>query len=918
MKNYIKQILSLIIIVATALLIYPRLNHMTSAGIIRLIHVGEFELIAVCAIILYLGSKIYHEMTSWRHDRENLFIMIVMMLLSSLMVIQLIYGGRSYSELGLRMTIFYRFFLILGMLYIIEVYVFENVVNRYRIAFSTVMIILMIFTFIFTLDLMSELTIGYYFVALAYLMVMYLNWQMKGNTLDRLRTFAVFLISLALINDILVVAYDMSSEMSFIVVALMIGLVISGKVLQKEERYSEKLNEIKSLNTEIRRLNRKKRELETNAIRTKNEFANLNSTRQSYYENLELVIDVLNTNVLVINEDYNVEMAYGILFEYNRGEIVDASKLLFEVGNEDSEYFKSVVQKVFKAEDQVRELLFLSLLDKHLTIQNVPYAMQYQMMTKNQGEKVLIVHAELKDEYDYQGEHEEEKEIAEMVTAVVRNTDMFFSDLSSFLDFAKNISKILDSDETLEDNIFKVLRRVHTYKGVFDQYNMNATVRGITDVENELFNSLHNIQGLTLDHFTRVLIAYDLEGVIEMDIQLLRQRLGEKFFDNRTKMGIDISSFNRVYLSLTDKLGVDHELVKEMETLKKVDLRDIMLSFKEYILRLAEKQGKMVNYVVKGDPIKINRQAYIEFIEGLIHILKNSVTHGAEYPDERMSVGKDEVTTISCFIRKKGSDIQLTISDDGKGIDIKEIKNRLFILGKFSIDELDQLSDLEVANMVIEDGVTSYLTPTTVAGRGVGMGSIKEIVDKVGGSIEVKTVAGQGVSYEIIIPNNHDEMIVRFDNEEVLRDFSLQAERILTKSENKQRLSSSWQFNKLKMTEDLLLDVSSYLSLRSYAERKVIITADENFIYQLIGSYGMSMKYKGSNINVMNEVLCKFIDDVVEKTIDSLRSDRQKVDKDCPVIMGKTMFEQIVFGKEVVMSEMHIPEGSLKIIVIEH
>lgn len=918
MKKYSRQIVSLIIIITTALIILPRLNHMSIAGIIRLIHVGDFEMIAIGTIIFYLGFKIYSEMTSWRHDRENLFIMVIMMIIISLMVIHLIYGDRSFSELGLRLTILFRFIILLGMMYILETYVFENIINRYRIAFSTVMAILMVFIFIFTLDLISELVIGYYFITVTYLIVMYLNWQMGKHTLDKIRTFAVFIILLGLINDIVVVAYDFSYEASYVVVAIMIGAVLIGKLIAREQKYAEQVNEIKSLKLDFERLNRKKRGLEANAIRSKNEFATLNTNRQSDYENLELVIDVLNTNVLVINEEYSVEMAYGLLFDQSKGDNVDASKLLFEINNEDAEYFKSVVQKIFKAEDQIRQQLFLSLLDKQLIIHNAPYSMQYHMMTKHHGEKVLIVHAEIKDKYDYEGEHEQEKEISEMVTAVVRNSEMFFSDLSSFLEFAKNVTKILNSDETVEDNIFKILRRVHTYKGVFDQYNMTSTVRGITDVENELFNGLHNIEGLTLDQFSRVLIAYDLEGVIRIDMQILHQKLGEKFFDNRTKIGVDLSSFNRVYLLMSETLGENHNLVKELASLKRVDLRDIMLSFKEYILRLAEKQGKMVNYVVKGDAIRINRQAYIEFIEGLIHILKNSVTHGAEYPDERIALGKDEITTISCVIRKKGSDIQLNISDDGKGIDIKEIKNRLFILGKFSIDDLDKLSDSEVASMVIEDGVTSYLTPTNVAGRGVGMGSIKEIVDNVGGSISVNTAPGHGVSYEIIIPSDHDEKIIPANNEAVVKKISLQAERVLTKASKKQRLSSSWQIKKMKVAEENLLDISSYLLIKTYVEREIVITADEQFIYQLIGSYGLSMKYKGSNLSVMNEALCMFIDEVVSKTVDSLKNDRQKVENNYPVIMSRQMFGQVLEEKEVIVSELLISEGCLKIMVIEN
>jgi len=191
-------------------------------------------------------------------------------------------------------------------------------------------------------------------------------------------------------------------------------------------------------------------------------------------------------------------------------------------------------------------------------------------------------------------------------------------------------------------------------------------------------------------------------------------------------------------------------------------------------------------------------------------------------------------------------------------------------------------------------------------------------VDNVGGSISVNTAPGHGVSYEIIIPSDHDEKIIPANNEAVVKEISLQAERVLTKASKKQRLSSSWQIKKMKVAEENLLDISSYLLIKTYVEREIVITADEQFIYQLIGSYGLSMKYKGSNLSVMNEALCMFIDEVVSKTVDSLKNDRQKVENNYPVIMSRQMFGQVLEEKEVIVSELLISEGCLKIMVIEN
>ncbi len=118
------------------------------------------------------------------------------------------------------------------------------------------------------------------------------------------------------------------------------------------------------------------------------------------------------------------------------------------------------------------------------------------------------------------------------------------------------------------------------------------------------------------------------------------------------------------------------------------------------------------------------------------------------------------------------------------------------------------------------------------------------------------------------------------------------------------------------MDENLLLDVSSFISARSYRDRRMFISADEAFLYQLIGSYGLHLKYKGSNLRVMNEAICMFIEDISGMAIESLSTEQQNVKLESACIMSNKMFSETCKGHIADVADLDISEGKLRIVVL--
>jgi len=915
MKKYIKPLVSVALLLFILLFIIFEFKDVSISGMLRLTDFDMFHLMSSLVIVFYLLSRIYYELLA--NDRQvHIVKLVIYVSLSVFILSNNILVGDEMTLSSIRFSVLYRFVTLIGMMYIVEHQVADVRIHRLRTGYFVVLAFLNILLFLFTVEMLPVLVACYYGLVLSYIMVVNFYSSLDDHPLHIIKRITMYLLMLALVNDMIVVLYQTSIELSFMMCALAIVLMYTNKVIHtrlETKRYKE---EIKSLNIEVLKLENEKKDLDQSVAVMKRDLSSRFSKKQNYYENLELLVDVLNTNVLVVNQHYSVELSHGNAFNNDETNEMDMSKILFDLFGDEGQYFLSVVKKVFGAEDEVREKLFLSLLDQKLVIHNITYNMNYYIMTKVNREKVLIMHAESSHNDYHSGQEKQDKEVSNMMTAIVRNSEMFFVDLATFIEFSKNITMDLDPQTDIEESIFAILRRVHTFKGVFDQYNMLSTVRGINDIENELFNMLHNTEELTYDQFAKVVIAYDLEGALRTDMMILKHKLGERFFLNKTRLHIDKTEFNRLYLKLDKLLGTEHEIVEEMLKLKDVNLLDVLSSYKEYVDRIAEEQGKKVRFVVTGKAVKVDRNNYIEFFEALIHIMKNSVTHGVEYPDVRKMHGKSEVATITCDINTNGQMIDLSISDDGKGIDVKEIKNRLFILGKYSIEALEELSDETIYNMVIEDGVTSFMTPNHFAGRGVGMGSLKETVEKINGSIQVQSQENLGVTYKIQIPLNQNKALDHVDDMAIIENLCLYTERILTKSDRKKSLSSTWHVSEEIVEEKLLYDVSSVIIAKAYVDRKMIITVDETFLYQLIGSYGLHLKYKGANINVLNEVICRFSEEISQFTIEALKNEQQTVKLEPASIMSKSLFEETFKGQKADVAELDISEGKLRIMVL--
>jgi two-component system chemotaxis sensor kinase CheA len=132
--------------------------------------------------------------------------------------------------------------------------------------------------------------------------------------------------------------------------------------------------------------------------------------------------------------------------------------------------------------------------------------------------------------------------------------------------------------------------------------------------------------------------------------------------------------------------------------------------------------------------------------------VRNSADHGIETPDKRVQSGKPEVGRITLNAYHEGGPIIIEISDDGRGLDIPRIKQKVVQKGLASEAELDQMSDQQIHQFIFKPGFSTAAHVTAVSGRGVGMDVVRTNIEKIGGTIELKSKLGRGSNFIIKIP----------------------------------------------------------------------------------------------------------------------------------------------------------------------
>jgi two-component system chemotaxis sensor kinase CheA len=167
---------------------------------------------------------------------------------------------------------------------------------------------------------------------------------------------------------------------------------------------------------------------------------------------------------------------------------------------------------------------------------------------------------------------------------------------------------------------------------------------------------------------------------------------------------------------------------------------------------LSGELGKQIELEMHGADTELDRQVLDLIKDPLTHMVRNSADHGLETPAERTASGKPEQGTIRLSAYHEGGHIIICIADNGRGLNTERIKAKALQNGLVSEADLEKLTEAQIHKFIFAPGFSTAAAVTSVSGRGVGMDVVRTNIDQIGGTIDIKSVAGEGSSVTIKIP----------------------------------------------------------------------------------------------------------------------------------------------------------------------
>lgn len=204
--------------------------------------------------------------------------------------------------------------------------------------------------------------------------------------------------------------------------------------------------------------------------------------------------------------------------------------------------------------------------------------------------------------------------------------------------------------------------------------------------------------------------------------------------------------------SITHINRLTDELQVRIMDIRLIPMDYIFNRFPRLVRDVAVQEEKDVDFMIEGADIGLDRNILDEINEPIMHLLKNAVSHGIELPEHRKKLGKDPVGKVKLSARRERAFVLIEIYDDGKGIDLQQVRKTAVNSGLISNDEVEKLSDEDTLMLITLPGFSTSKVVTETSGRGVGMNSAKTKVALFGGELIIKSRINEGSRFILRLP----------------------------------------------------------------------------------------------------------------------------------------------------------------------
>lgn len=402
---------------------------------------------------------------------------------------------------------------------------------------------------------------------------------------------------------------------------------------------------------------------------------------------------------------------------------------------------------------------FENLNDEQTTINDNIYHVQFKRYEESDIDelKLFVTLKDITTEVWEAQTKEENNAKQRMIFCIMNEQESFVRFLGECNKIIQTMMHELEQEDITKSRINTLFRAVHTIKGNASAFEMSIVSKAAEEAENFLRSLRATIDLMTEESLDQLRDkVLDLIDRFNETREFLAKSLGSVFEDWESgKLRIPKEKLLELtHLVSNDPVLKEHtELSKIANSFFHKPIKTLLERYNKLIGKLAFQCDKRIHPLeITGGDIQVNTDIYAPFSESLVHVFRNAIDHGIEFPQVRKSSGKDELGKIKVSILQDLEYISMIIEDDGNGIDPNIIRRIAEERKVITSNELEKLSDEEVIDLIFAPGFSTADEVTDVSGNGVGMDAVRTSVHDLGGEITVLSKIGTGTKFYIDIP----------------------------------------------------------------------------------------------------------------------------------------------------------------------
>jgi len=264
------------------------------------------------------------------------------------------------------------------------------------------------------------------------------------------------------------------------------------------------------------------------------------------------------------------------------------------------------------------------------------------------------------------------------------------------------------------------------------------------------------VDALHLQQASRVTAASASDSTIRVDVGLLDKVMnlvGELVLARNQVLQFANRMKDTGFLAASQRLNlITTELQAGVMKTRMQPIGNIWGQFPRTVRDVALGCGKKVNIEMEGKETELDKTIIEAIKDPLTHLVRNSVDHGIELPDDRVKAGKDRAGRLILRAFHEGGQVNIEISDDGAGLNVDRIRKKAIERAVITAEQAARMTEREIFNLIFLPGFSTAEKVTNVSGRGVGMDVVKTNVEKIGGTVDVQSSFGRGTTVRVKIP----------------------------------------------------------------------------------------------------------------------------------------------------------------------